>query len=930
MRASLFVGRVGGLAVALGVGAAVFSGPGVAWADRSAPDTRGSAGSAADSDSTSQSSAPARGRGAAAGRTPSATASTAVAQQTRNSRPAAPSGDEPISVPAPAPATAEATPAPPAASVVTPDPDPVKRVADPAPEPVVENIAGPVVEAVEPVVVADLAPKAAPAGEVVAYGTAASGGQSGGAGSDPSAPVGHPLVDLLLASFIRRETVGAAATGSPTAQVTASTGLTVAPVTTYFDGVLQGNLNVTSASGCGLVGSDCKLVYSFVGSSAGGKATLDKVPASLPGGGAGSYTFLPYATWIDPDNPTRFPTATGTQDFTVRVSENTAFDQFLVKIPLVGLLAQPIINLLQQTPFLGDLLAPIIGASATQTVSVNVGSLVTAGKQVAYTYFVDSFDGTPISMNYFPASAPSLLPALGNQQATIFNGPGLGSPGETNPYGFFQAAGSVPGVGLMRGQGLPAQFATAPLGFNVITWDPRGEWASGGILQLDNPFYEGRDVSALIDWADANTPLLNENGDPDVAMMGGSYGGGIQMTTVDPRIDAIVPAIAWNSLNESLYPDAVFKTAWANALALALLGSGASSLDRVNSQITQALLTGNLFGFISETAQAVLSSSGPTALLTKLSIPTMYAQGTADALFPLQQALNNAQTQLDLDPFFAGANADLVKMIWFCGGHGVCTTQTTQQQTAQATVMFLENMIWVNNYTKDYLQGIPTIKPVLDAFLGLTAPFQWWDQNGTALASFDGMPWTSDFQDTPPITVTDAVGGRLGFLQMAIGGSGPNTTECTVAQACEFPLSQVFATEAKNAINVDIPIPPTVNVKNPSVVVGAPTVSFTYSGVGNAKAVYAQVVDNATGQVLGNIVTPIPVTLDGKTHTIDAFPIANIAYTAPGTASTLTLQIVGNATLYANGRFGSVNISDITVELPTTGTAVPNPIPGLL
>ena len=678
------------------------------------------------------------------------------------------------------------------------------------------------------------------------------------------------------------------------------------------------------------MGSDCKLVYSFVGSSAGGKATLDKVPASLPGGGAGSYTFLPYATWIDPDNPTRFPTATGTQDFTVRVSENTAFDQFLVKIPLVGLLAQPIINLLQQTPFLGDLLAPIIGASVTQTVSVNVGSLVTAGKQVAYTYFVDSFDGTPISMNYFPASAPSLLPALGNQQATIFNGPGLGSPGETNPYGFFQAAGSVPGVGLMRGQGLPAQFATAPLGFNVITWDPRGEWASGGILQLDNPFYEGRDVSALIDWADANTPLLNENGDPDVAMMGGSYGGGIQMTTVDPRIDAIVPAIAWNSLNESLYPDAVFKTAWANALALALLGSGASSLDRVNSQITQALITGNLFGFISETAQAVLSSSGPTALLTKLSIPTMYAQGTADALFPLQQALNNAQTQLDLDPFFAGANADLVKMIWFCGGHGVCTTQTTQQQTAQATVMFLENMIWVNNYTKDYLQGIPTIKPVLDAFLGLTAPFQWWDQNGTALASFDGMPWTSDFQDTPPITVTDAVGGRLGFLQMAIGGSGPNTTECTVAQACEFPLSQVFATEAKNAINVDIPIPPTVNVKNPSVVVGAPTVSFTYSGVGNAKAVYAQVVDNATGQVLGNIVTPIPVTLDGKTHTIDAFPIANIAYTAPGTASTLTLQIVGNATLYANGRFGSVNISDITVELPTTGTAVPNPIPGLL
>jgi ABC-2 type transport system ATP-binding protein len=33
MGASRFVGRVGGLAVALGVGAAVFSGGGVAWAD---------------------------------------------------------------------------------------------------------------------------------------------------------------------------------------------------------------------------------------------------------------------------------------------------------------------------------------------------------------------------------------------------------------------------------------------------------------------------------------------------------------------------------------------------------------------------------------------------------------------------------------------------------------------------------------------------------------------------------------------------------------------------------------------------------------------------------------------------------------------------------------------------------------------------------
>ena len=526
-------------------------------------------------------------------------------------------------------------------------------------------------------------------------------------------------------------------------------------------------------------------------------------------------------------------------------------------------------------------------------------------------------------MNYFPASTPSLLPALGNQQATIFNGPGLGGAGTIDPYGLQQAAGSVPGLALMRGQGLPGPLATAPLGFNVITWDPRGEWDSGGILQLDSPFYEGRDVSALIDWANANTPLLNETpGKPDVAMMGGSYGGGIQLTTVDPRVKSIVPSIAWNSLISSLYPDGIFKSAWANNLAEALLLTGASSINRINSLVTQALITGNLLGFVSETAQATFNAVGPTVLLSKLNIPTMYDQGIVDALFPLQQALDNAQTQLEQNPFFVG-KADLVKMIWFCGGHGVCTTQTLQQQVAQNTVMFLENIAWVNRYTKGYLAADPTINGLLSA----VAPFQWWDQKGTALASFAGMPWTNAFQNTAPIVVSQATGGRINSLTSR---TGPLTEKdaagavcgAGVGVACQFPLNQVFATKAKNAVNVDIPIAPTAGY-----VVGAPKVSFTYSGFGNAKAVYAQIVDNATGQVLGNLNTPIPVTLDGKTHTIDAFAIDNIAYSAPSSPSSLTLQIVGNTSMFQNNAvIWGVDINKLTVTLPRTSTAVPNPV----
>ena len=45
-------------------------------------------------------------------------------------------------------------------------------------------------------------------------------------------------------------------------------------------------------------------------------------------------------------------------------------------------------------------------------------------------------------------------------------------------------------------------------------------------------------------------------------MVGGSYGGGIQLVTagIDPRVDVIVPGIAWNNLEDSLYPNQTFKT----------------------------------------------------------------------------------------------------------------------------------------------------------------------------------------------------------------------------------------------------------------------------------------------------------------------------------------------------------------------------------
>jgi hypothetical protein len=80
-------------------------------------------------------------------------------------------------------------------------------------------------------------------------------------------------------------------------------------------------------------------------------------------------------------------------------------------------------------------------------------------------------------------------------------------------------------------------------GYAVLTWDSRGFGCSGGVVRIDDPDTEGRDVTALIDWALDNAPIATEGDDPVVGMTGGSYAGGIQTAgaAVDNRLDALAP-----------------------------------------------------------------------------------------------------------------------------------------------------------------------------------------------------------------------------------------------------------------------------------------------------------------------------------------------------------------------------------------------------
>lgn len=830
MGASCFVGRVGGLAVALGVGAAVFSGAGVAWADSGDGSARGtdSAGSAGSGESAAPHAGARRGN---AGLARGAAVRSNNRQRPAESAVSAP----PITAPAAAVSrravqtTAIKTTAAPRAfdrgSIVGPD---VRVISDPLPEP-------------------------AEAGEVTAFLSEGHTGVSDGADIDPLVPADSPAAWALLAAA-RRQDLSAAISTAPTARVTSSAtvtedGITVDPTVALVDGIFQGALNATSARGA-------ELVYTSLGGSNGGKLDLGTVP--IPGGtDPQSYTILPYANWNLITGVGK-----GTEQFGVRITEVTNFDNFLVSIPLVGLIAAPVISLLQQLPLISDLLAPIIGSSIVATVTVNVGAEAPGATPVAFTYDVVSFDGVKISTNFFPAAGI----AAGETAPTVLNGPGLGSPGETDPYQTAGTFGIVPGVDLMRDEG-----------YNVITWDPRGEFASGGVLQLDNPFFEGRDTSAIVTWA-AEDPLVDLDGvgDPKVGMVGGSYGGGIQMVTAstDPRIDAIVPAGNWYSLIDALYPSEAFKTAWSALLLLDLVEAGA----RINTQIYEGVLTGALFDFLSETSQAVLASSGPTSLLNQLKAPTLLLQGTVDALFTLNQSLFNAETIL------ANPWDTEVKLSWFCGGHGSCSTGANP---LQADLLFADTFAWLNQYVKD--EGTPA-----DA----VPVFQWWDQDAVRYTS-DLLPFEPGFNQPVPYSTTNA-GGVLGIIPV-LGGSGPRP-------GFSFPVSLIFPTPAGNAINVAL-TPDTGDQ-----IVGAAQLSFTYSGLGTSQSVYAQFVDDATGLVVGNNVTAIPVILDGRERTVSV-PLNDIAYTV-GTGDSLTFQITGWSSIFANAAIGLVNISDIEVDLP--------------
>ncbi|PRC49354.1 peptidase S15, partial [Mycobacterium sp. ITM-2017-0098] len=113
---------------------------------------------------------------------------------------------------------------------------------------------------------------------------------------------------------------------------------------------------------------------------------------------------------------------------------------------------------------------------------------------------------------------------------------------------------------------------------------------------------------------------------------------------------------------------------------------------------------------------------------------------------------------------------------------------------------------------------------------------------------------------------------------------------------------------AFNAVNLRVP-----DATELTHLLGAPELTLSYSGTGSAKHVYAQLVDDETGLVLGNQVTPIPVVLDGESHTV-TFSMEQIAHTLkPG--ESVTLQLVTSAFQFLNFYSGgAIKVEEMSVK----------------
>lgn len=512
----------------------------------------------------------------------------------------------------------------------------------------------------------------------------------------------------------------------------------------------------------------------------------------------------------------------------------------------------------------------LVGAFGLSVLS-SVVAAAPAQEPIAYPALrsvdITSFDGTKIRVNIMPAAG--LAP--GRRAPTLLHGPGYSHPGWTDPELKTDEVTGEPGVGDLR-----------HAGYNVVTWDPRGFGASGGESQFEDPAFEGRDVLAIIDYLATQPEIqMDRPGDPRLGMVGGSYGGNIQLVAaaLDSRIDAIAPSFTWHDFSNVMYEDQAFHQTTAAVICSFVLANGTTGSSPVTGEyrlpgsdpagasveMRRMCAEGLSTGTLSPDTVKWLATRGALPLLDRVKVPTLMLFGTTDALIPLQEGVRNYQA--------VKANGVPVKMVWFCGGHNACNV-TPGPARVKASIQG-----WMDRYLKR--SGGST-----------GSEFEWVDQNGV----YRGAP---AFPLKRVGTLTATGSGVLPVSPLDSAAAGTTEAAPSSAGGLRLPVPHATAT-----------------------ITGAPVLTMTYTGSALTPTrtnVYAQVVDLDRGTVVGRLSTPIPVILDGRSRTVSR-PLEYLGYTL-GPDTHLEVQLVsGSGGYFPQTATGLLDVADVTVEFPLTGS----------
>ncbi|WP_426512091.1 CocE/NonD family hydrolase [Dactylosporangium sp. McL0621] len=176
--------------------------------------------------------------------------------------------------------------------------------------------------------------------------------------------------------------------------------------------------------------------------------------------------------------------------------------------------------------------------------------------------------------------------------------------------------------------------ALANRGYVVVSYTPRGWWASGGEIDTAGP-QDLADLSKVVDWTIANTTA-----DPArIGAAGVSYGAGISLlgAAFDKRIRAVVMMSGWTDLVYSLYGDNTRHQQSAGLLSLA-----ATLLGHPGADLTGKLADFNANRNVDEVKAWAKARSAATYLdaINANQPAVMIANAWGDSFFPPDQLVD--------------------------------------------------------------------------------------------------------------------------------------------------------------------------------------------------------------------------------------------------------------------------------------------------